>query len=134
MAKFDAGKAVEALEYDFTTVPGGKGKGTVPEPSTKDMEKFQKAFSRINRDAVAVSDEVEKALKDGGNLTEEAEEAFEKRSEELAAELDKAVAKLCSDSPSVDEMSSLPFRHKQAFATWLLGEFSPEAGKPATNS
>lgn len=129
MAKFDAGAAVESLEYDFSTVPGGYGQGQVPEPSTKDMEKFQKRFNDIRKMVAKIEKEIEAVE---GDLTEEQEELFEKRGEQAAAEMDSAVAKLCKDHPSVEEMASLPYRHKMAFATWLMEEFSPEAAATGT--
>lgn len=119
---FDAGKAVEPMDYDFTTVPGGKGKGTVPEPSNEAMEKFQKAFGKIQREAMALG----KDIKDE-DFTDEVEADLEVKAKDIGHRLDAAVAKLCKNNPTIEEMDSLPFRHKQAFAKWLLEQFSPEA-------
>jgi hypothetical protein len=131
MAKFDAGKTVEVLEYDFTTVPGGEGKGTIPEPSDKDMQKFQKTFLEIRKAMGKIEKE---ASEIEGDLTDEQEASFEKRGKEISAQMDEAVAKLCKDRPSVEQMSSLPYRHKLAFASWLMNEFSPEGAASGTKS
>jgi hypothetical protein len=128
MAGFDAGSAVEPMDYDFTTTPGGKGKGVVPEPSTTEMKNFQTSFARIMRDAGALEMSDEEAAK----LSEGEFDALQEQVGEIGDRLDAAIAKLCKDTPSVDEVSTLPFRVKTAFSKWLMEQFAPEGGTSGT--
>lgn len=126
---FDAGTAVEAMDFDFTTIPGGKGKGVVPEPSTTDMKVFQKAFAKIIRSGEKLNAET----KDPAKLSEEEFELLQKQGEELNESLDAAIAKLCKNKPSAEQVATLPFRHKTAFSKWLMEQFNPEKEAAATS-
>lgn len=128
MAGFDAGTSVEAMDYDFTTTKGGVGKGTVPEPSTADMKKFQRDFSDIQRRAMAIEGDAN----DVAEMSAEDFEALQDTMESLGEEMDVCIAKLCKDSPSVDDVASLPFRMKTAFAKWLMEQFNPNAETSGT--
>jgi hypothetical protein len=127
---FDAGTAVEAMDFDFTTIPGGKGKGVVPEPSTTDMKVFQKAFSKVMREG----EKLNEASKDPAKLSEEEFELLQKQGEEIGEQLDAAIAKLCKNKPTAEQVATLPFRHKTAFSKWLMEQFNPEKGEAATTS
>lgn len=126
MAAFDAGSAVEPMAYDFTTTPSGQGKGVVPEPSTKDMKNFQKAFAAITREAAKLD------VEDIAKTSDEEFELLQKKGEELGERLDAAIAKLCKDKPSAEEVATLPFRLKTAFSRWLMEQFNPESAASAT--
>lgn len=128
MSGFDAGTAVEPMDYDFTTVDGGKGKGVVPEPSTSEMKGFQKEFAQIMREGQKLEVSDEEALK----MTDKEFAAFQKKTDDLGDRLDSAIARLCKDSPSVEEVSTLPFRVKTAFSQWLMNQFAPEGGASGT--
>lgn len=135
MAKFNAGVAVEKLEYDFTDF-GGK-EGVVPEPSIAQTNAFFKNMKGLVKNV--------KSLKSGlGDL--ELEELSDDdmidqmgKVDELEAEVSEFQAKsieylaeLCSHTPSVDELSALPYRVLQAFSTWLVQEIQPKRTTPAS--
>lgn len=120
MAGFDAATAVEAMDWNFEKFGGGSG--VVPEPSTKEMKDFQKGFARIMRDAGAL----ELSDEDAAKLDEAEFEALQEQVDELGDRLDAAIAKLCKDQPSADQVKKLPFRVKTAFSKWLMEQFSPE--------
>lgn len=118
MAKFSI-EAVEALDYDFRGIPKDEGKGyctghgTVPEPSTADLEVYQAKMQEI-----AGSDPV-KALA--------AQPDTEESRKQLRHVLELTAA-LCKNSPSAEELEELPPRYKMHFIKWLAGELSnPEA-------
>jgi hypothetical protein len=129
MTAFDAGTAVEPMDYDFTTVPNGKGKGTVPEPSTKEMKDFQKEFAQIMRDGQKLDLNDDAALK----MSDKQFEKFQAEADAIGVRLDVAIAKLCKNQPSEEEVATLPFRVKTAFSKWLMDQFSPEGGASATS-
>lgn len=128
MTGFDAGTAVEPMDYDFTTTPGGRGKGTVPEPSTRQMKKFQDEFTRIMRAGTAL----EKSMEDVSDMSDDALADFQAKQDAISEQLDAAIAGLCQDQPSAAEVATLPFRVKTAFSNWLLEQFRPESAATAT--
>lgn len=128
MAGFDAGSAVEPMDYDFTTVKGGQGKGTVPEPSTAEMKTFQRDFAAIMRDAKALELSDDEAAK----LSKEEFDTLQDQMDEIADRLDEAVSVLCHNTPSKEEVATLPFRIKTAFSKWLMEQFSPEGETSGT--
>lgn len=128
MAGFDAGSAVEPMDYDFTTVPGGKGKGVVPEPSTMDMKIFQKSFAKVVRESA----KLDKSGEELDKISDDEFDLLQKKGDELGEQLDAAIAKLCKNHPSVEEVETLPFRLKTAFSKWLMEKFNPEAEAAAT--
>lgn len=139
MATFDAATAVEQLDYDFTKYGGEKG--TIPEPTTGQMETY---FNEI-RDIANRARELQAAAKRMSDSETEpgSEQVTDEQAQEIIAAMDKfslakfqeemsgAVARLCSGSPSESDLSVLPYRVLQAFIKWISGEFRPEA-KTAT--
>ncbi|AYD86769.1 hypothetical protein SEA_MICRODON_22 [Streptomyces phage Microdon] len=128
MSGFDAGTAVEPMDYDFTTVPGGVGKGTVPEPSTKEMQVFQREFAKVMRKGqkLEVSDE------DAMKMSEKEFDKLQADAQAIGEELDELIGTLCKGSPSTEEVATLPFRVKTAFSKWLMEQFAPEGGTSGT--
>ena len=125
---FDAGKAVEALEYDFTTciVDGAPcaGKGTIPEFTDKQLREFGK------RSAEAA----ERLGGKPGGKPEDLSDAINSGALDAAIdEMTNMVAEFCQQSPSAEELHQLPFRVRQAFYAWLFGElFDPKASPSGT--
>lgn len=126
MATFDAGSAVEDLNWDFTAYGGGSGK--VPEPSEKLIVDYYKELKEAISSLRGIQDH-----KGGSrdNLTQTEIEELMKQMEtvdirKINTEVKKAVAKLCQNSPSVAELNKLPYRVLNAFVTWIQGEMSPE--------
>lgn len=127
MAKFDAGSAVEVMEYDFTKYDGGQGE--IPEPSRGQVELF---FERI----AELKKFTNKAMRDGETIAEDDEsgEELEKFIEELSegelkkyqAELSVWAADVCSQEPSVEDINKLPYRVFGAFMAYLAGELGPK--------
>lgn len=134
MAKFDAGNAVEAMEYDFTAFGGSKG--VVPEPESKQVDQFFRIARDLAREAKA--SQKEKGLDKIEEMTDaEAAEVLasvevDDQSEEYENRLSEAVGALCTNSPPAAEIKRLPFRVRAAFMSWLIGQLRPEAPRPAT--
>jgi hypothetical protein len=126
MSGFDAATAVEPMNYDFTAYGGGKG--VVPEPSTAEMQSFQREFAKVMRKGqkLEVSDE------DAMKMSEKDFDKLQKDAAAIGEELDDLIAGLCKGEPSKEDVAKLPFRVKTAFSKWLMEQFAPEGGTSGT--
>lgn len=126
---FVAHEAVEPLDYDFSGfVTGSDAKGTVPEPSQQAMAGYRKAVLSVINEYKDVSDA------DPSDMSGEALEALTERAEELEKRMDELTAKLCKNTPSVEVLAQLPWRHKVLFSKWLQEQFNPGNLTVATTS
>lgn len=139
MGTFNAATAVEELDYDFEKYDAGKG--VIPEPTTGQLSAYFNEIREIAnraRELQAASKRISNKDADGEDTVtdEEAQEiiaAMDNFSlETFQQEMAGAVARLCSDSPSMDQLSKLPYRVLQAFIKWISGEFRPEGGAATT--
>ena len=132
MPKFDAGKIVEPLDYDFTHFEGGT-KGTIPEPTPDIMSQFLRE----------VTDVVPTLAKEISSLTEESKEedvleAINRlRTSDILVRAHEETMRiysevLCQGVPSVEEIKVMPMRYRQAFFRWLTDECRPEVFGAAT--
>lgn len=136
MAKFDAGLAVEALEFDFTAYGGGAG--VIPEPSSGAVKAYFRSAKGLAKDLrkfKGIADQMgdienlsEEEITDRMSLIEEAEEG----ADELQDKQRHMLADLCGGAITVDDLDRLPFRVFQAFNSWLLGEISPKRTTPGS--
>jgi len=130
MAKFDAGTAVDPLEYDFTKYVAGAA-GTTPEPSQDQVKEFQHAQMETAKRVkellgldLDVSDlEGAQATLTRVDMSKLDPQALDQMSEDLKTKL----AKLCSDEPSKEVLDAVPFRVLQAYMGWLSGQLNPKA-------
>lgn len=153
MAKFDAGTAVEELEFDFTKFGGGSGE--IAEPSTAGVNNFFRGLRGLMGEVKGMQAEAEALtnvedmsdedmLKQVDKIEEATEGAskYQTRTMELIAELcgakwlpedakpeDKV---LTGGSPSFEQLSTLPFRHLQAFNKWLIEQIQPKRETPGS--
>lgn len=149
MAKFDAGKAVEVMEWDFTQYGGGKG--TIPEPSTGAIDGFFNRSKVIMKEIRATQkgidttgnsgDELDDLAGDIGDLEETGgtRELFGEQMSEAVAVLCGATVNpedpdgpLIGGSPSVEDIKTLPFRVLQAFIQWIMEEIRPKTTTTGT--
>jgi len=160
MAKFNAATAVESLDYDFTAYGGGEG--VVPEPSTGAVNTFFNNMKILAKEVTALSELAKEVDVEGmtdedlakhmasideaqagaehyqrktiENLAElcggvrEFEEIHTESAEEPVTKIETVVG----GSPSVDDLSKLPYRVLQAFSQWLMGEIRPKKTTPGT--
>lgn len=125
MAGFDLSRSISALDYNF----GGGVRGTVPEPSSKSVNRFH---SRIADNLKAIGRDVPDRS-DSDAMAQLLATLTEDDLNAIHAETLDAVAELCDGSPSPDELASLGHRGFQAFLGWLTGELTnPEGSRPAT--
>ncbi len=123
MAKFSAATAVEDLEYDFTKyVPGCSG--VIPEPSADQIETYFEKAREIAKTVMHFKNKVE----DTENLTEE-------EVQELVTDLEGIdvhgmqeqmivlISDVCSNQPSAEDITALPFRVRQEFVKWVGAQF-----------
>jgi len=126
---FDAGNAVEPLDFDFSAFVEDC-KGTIPEPSQGALERFFDATREIGTQAgVAALEQASSASEVAGALATASEDVLDALTDKLVV----AVADLCSGTPSLEQIQQLPFRVRQAFIDWLLGEITdPTKLNPAS--
>jgi hypothetical protein len=154
MAKFVPSDHVEALEFDFTEYGGREGR--ITEPTTGSVNKFFKNMKNMVKEVNALQREVgiDADTDEIKEMTDEEVAAqvaamdeseakigkFQVRTIENIAELCGAVREVDEDgnervvggSPSVDDLTLLPYRVLQAFSTWLMGEIKPKKTTPGS--
>lgn len=109
MAGFKAETVVEKLEWDFRPFVAD-AHGVTPEPS--DDKAF--AFLEALRDLTNADSDEEAVGKLAGMSSEEMRAVEEK--------LVGATADLCSDCPTRDQITALPYRQRQAFFGYITGQ------------
>lgn len=131
MAKFDAGQAVERLEFDFTAF-GGRS-GVIPEPSTGQVQKFFRVIkdvAREIRDLENRAKQIDKRADESDVTDDEAIDSLanmaDEASERYQDQLVHALADLCSSEPNADEIGALPFRVLNAFSAWVAEQVRPQ--------
>jgi hypothetical protein len=142
MAGFSAGDVVEPLIYDFTnTKVPIKGledcKGTIPEPTPLQVEKFLSASrkeairSRLEARELGFTDEdmtPEQILEALDRIDPARTAAARKRNAQILSEL-------CSGEVTTAQLLKLPHRLLREFGNWVTTEvLSPEAGAGGTNA
>jgi hypothetical protein len=117
---FNAEKVVDPLDYDLTAVGGPKGR--VPEPSDKVVFALQEDLrSGLTAQGIDISD-----LTDMGRIAKQITALEpEQQTQYLESQL-AAVARFCGGSPTLEQLQELPYRIRNAFVGWLVGEFNPE--------
>lgn len=130
MAKFNLVDEVDVLEFDFRTPSNPDGPfGVIPEPSADQLSVFRTRLSDL---IPTVTDNAGNTKIDVKALS--ARVSNEAEGSALEGALYQSVADLCSGSPSVEQVRSLPFRGQRAFVGWIMGTFvSDPQSAPATN-
>lgn len=144
MTKFNAGTAVEAMEYDFSDYKDDEGNplpsGIIPEPTTDQMEAYFNGVRNIAQSVrdtrMNVQDMREKA--GSGDLSNEEMEKILASMDQVSikkfqGEICDLLGSLCSDQPSAIVLGRLPYRVLQAFMGWIQGNLRPEAGATGMN-
>jgi hypothetical protein len=134
MAGFNARQAVSALSYDFTGIEVADddaadllaaAKGTTPEPSQKQVRHLQ----AVQRDLLGLPPDTTPV---------EANKVMAAMSEDELDDLDEQVtdmiAEVTNGKPSREELEALPFRVRQAYHGWLLGELANPSGGTSTGT
>ena len=133
MAGFKAAEKVSGLDYDFSGIVVADADaqdlldhahGVIPEPSTQATRRLT---ARQN-DLLGLPPDA---------TPQDRLDALAAKSEEEMLEIDDQqldiIAELTAGQPSREEIAALPFRHRQAFYGWLLGELNnPSVGTTST--
>lgn len=116
---FVATEAVEELTYDFN--PFADAKGTIPEPSSKQIEAYRNAIVSAFRSTGIDPEDVR-----GGKFSlDKMDELMEK-----TAGVEEAMVVATADLTGIatGTLRDLPYRPKAAFMGWVMGQFfNPEA-------
>lgn len=117
---FNAGKAVVALDYDFTAFIEG-AKGTIPEPTQDELEAFYAGMAEIAEidvpedgdvDAEAARTAISEVLSDDGLMRQFWPKVLD------------ALEPICKGSPTRAQIEALPARIRLAFFDWLTSELT----------
>lgn len=152
MAAFNAETVVEPMDWDFTKYGGGKG--TIPEPSDIEVERFLKKYQLLvtqtlmaaqikaadQLDGVIEQERAKRPKPDGEQAEDEPaklltlQESIEVMSRidsdellsspEAAEALVGLFASICKGSPSKDQILLLPHRIRGAFYGWVMGQLT----------
>src|SRR6266568_3039991 len=112
---FDAGKIVQPLDFTFEDYGGTKG--TVPEPSDRDVVELFKALEAAQRQFLPNLDDVDTSTSEG--LMKALQQPGEEQFFELSEGLCRAYGTFCKGTPSEEELLKLPIRVRVAFFIWL---------------
>ncbi|MGH3503718.1 MAG: hypothetical protein ACRDQA_22910 [Nocardioidaceae bacterium] len=115
---FAAESAVEPMDFDLN--PYVELSGTIPEPSSQDIEKYQKSIAKAYKDAGVDPSEIESQ----GVPLDRLDEVLGK-----SAEINKAMIAATATLTAIpsNKLKMLPHRILQAFLGWVMGQFlNPE--------
>lgn len=126
-SSFVLSEELDVLTFDFSSVGGAKG--VIPEPSSVQITTFQRDLRHAMAPSLAIMKQV--GSTDLTSITQETLDALDEADETAGQTMDAvadAVAALCSNSPSAEDIKKLPFRGQQVFVGWIAGKFlNPEA-------
>lgn len=125
MAGFKAESVVEALDYDFN--PYVQVSGTIPEPTDRQIADFlgdmKNVFKEVEKDLPQGID-----LDDMGSIMAAMDDLDTEVTIKITGQMCVLYAKLCSGTPSEQQIKDLPPRIRQIFFNWLQQEvMAPEA-------
>lgn len=124
---FKAAQAFDKLDWDFRPIT--EAYGETPEPSAKQIREFQSTF-RMLQDKLGFGDSPN-SPENQRELLGAIEQLTEEDIAEIDDELNAALAKLTSGSPSFEQLKELQetsFRHHRAYIGSLMGDImDPEA-------
>jgi hypothetical protein len=131
MPSFDAAVEIEDLDYDFSKFTVGvnaeladQARGIIPEPSGDQIKAFREVMLKV----YPTKEEPDST---GVIRTVLDTEAIRKRTKDtdqaLEIEVQRGLAKMCSEKPSYELISAMPWRVQQAFFGFIYGVFfNPE--------
>jgi hypothetical protein len=134
VAAFDSGTVVESLDYSFEKHLGKGHKGTVREPSDRQIADYMAALKKLiesYREKIPTDADTSNPAELVMALDQLDPEQVINFNEQMAG----LYAALCSGEPSREELLKLPLRIRTVFYGWLQQEvMSPEAVPAGGNS
>lgn len=133
MPAFSAENVVEPLAWDFA--PYVNAKGTIPEPTDRQIAEFLSGIKRVVKEAEADADLPQNVDATDPAAVLSALDALDpEKTVEAAGKMGAVYAGLCSGTPSAEQIMALPMRVRTIFFSWLQDEvMNPEAVAPAGN-
>lgn len=151
---FVAGSSVEPLEWDFSAY--GAGKGVSPEPTSQQIEQFNKRWYNLVQALVALRNALVAAEQDRNEelspeqakqkllefsgmdldmalqrLDQELSEARLPDQLEVITKMAQLIAETTGDCPSVEQIMKLPHRPRTMFFGWFVQELTDPEGVAA---
>jgi hypothetical protein len=138
---FVAADSVEELGWDFHPYIA-ECRGTIPEPTQAKLDAYAKAMLSIFIDmgldlpATASEQDIDRALTDklgGDRPLSEVTDDIDALSTKIRKTRIKAAAAVCSGSPTIEQITKLPPRIREAFLGYVAGfAVDPTLQQPAT--
>lgn len=129
MPAFRAEGVVEALDWDFA--PYVNARGTIPEPTDRQIAEFLTGVKKVVKDAEA---DVPADVTDPAAVLSALDELDPDKTIEAAGKMCAVYSGLCSGTPTAEQIQALPMRVRTIFFTWLQDEvMNPEAAGPGGN-
>jgi len=126
---FSAESVVEALDFSF--LPYTDAKGTIREPSDKQIAKFLTGIKKVVKESEAKLPSTVDAA-DPASVMEALDDLDPEDVVSMMGKMAQLYADLCGGDPSKAQILALPMRVRQQFFAWLQTEvMSPEAGPGA---
>lgn len=154
MATFDAGNVVEAMDWDFTKYKAGKG--TVPEPSDVEIERFLRKYRMLVTSVmqsagaeIIVRDNQTIELKDDGvtatpilSLADataamgqiDLESVESSAAYKISEAMLDLIVTITKGKPSRHQLQKLPNRVRGAFYGWVIGQLTNPDFGPAVDT
>jgi hypothetical protein len=130
MAKFNLSEEVSELEYNFEPYAGS---GVIPEPSAAQVNAFRQGLGEFIT-AEMPSTKPAKDM-DSDEFVSVLNTYLSRDTTEIDEKVLHMASDVCSNQPSFDDLTVLPFRARQAFLGWLVGILLvPEVPTPVTNN
>lgn len=129
MPAFDAGSVVEALDWNFA--PYTDAKGTIKEPSDKQIAQFLQGIKTMIKDAEGTLPK-DVAADDPAALLAALDDLDPEIVVSMMGKMAGVYSELCSRSPTRAQILALPMRVRSVFFAWLQSEvMNPEAAPGA---
>jgi hypothetical protein len=139
MPMFDAGNAVEALDWDFSTLknpatgkPYVNARGSIPEPSDVMIGEFLDGLKKLYQEARELVEAGENADATPGEMLEALNSLTGAMFVDQMASIAGLFDGLCSGKPGREQLLALPLRARSKFYGYVQNEVvNPEAGTGA---
>jgi hypothetical protein len=131
MAKFNSGEVIEALDYDLTAHAGPLG--TVPEPTDAAIIRlYKRVREEVTKEIEAFGVTLQEDVQSPEALLELMGSFDEEKVLKASEIMIDIFAELCAGSPTKPQLVALPFRVRNAFFAWLMGELNPPGSSAGT--
>lgn len=124
MPSFDASTIVEPLDYDFTRFGGRKAE--IPEPSEELIVEMYSAMDHLLKEVAGSFVDLPKNPSAQDLVNSLNQLTMSESYKPMLDGMTEIYARLCANSPSVEELKQLPPRIRALFFQWVAKMMRPE--------